>query len=90
MPPPCRQDGTNPDNTKIATSPVSTHLSLIFILFNAMPTGIGPATFSLTPATDWDDGEDDESPDYSSSEGDNEDVTTKASVAKKRIKNSNT
>ena len=51
-----------------------------------MPTVIGPATFSLAPAPNWDDGEDDESPNYSSSKGDSEDGTPKAHVARKRSK----
>ena len=54
-----------------------------------MHTNIGPATFSLAPAPNLDDGEDDESPDYSSSEGDSEDGTTETSVARKRSKKSN-
>lgn len=53
-------------------------------------TDLGPATFSLAPVPDWDDGEDDEAPDYSSSGGDCEDVIINVSVARKRSKKGNT
>ena len=50
---------------------------------SAVWPALGPATFSLAPAPDW---EDDECPHHSSSEGDSDDEIPTATIVKKRRK----